>query len=77
MAHTITHAFFGDHSRYCLSSFRTRFGDIEFQVTDAELEDEVTGKPALIRQETNVSDAVKDLGDAERAVKKVMRETYA
>ncbi len=40
---------FGPYSRYRLDDFRTRFGTVEFIVTDAERPDE-TGRPSVIRQ---------------------------
>ena len=42
---------FGDHHRYALFAVHTRFDELSWFVTDAEIIDNVTGKPAVIRQE--------------------------
>lgn len=41
---------FGPYKRFRAAEFQTRFGTVEYHVTDAETADEVTGAPALVRQ---------------------------
>ena len=53
---------FGDFSRYKLVEFQTRFGDVEWQVSDAETVDELTGMPAIIRQCDTREEAIQGLG---------------
>jgi hypothetical protein len=51
---------FGPFSRYRLDDFRTRFGTVEYIVTDAERPDE-TGRPSVIRQAATETEAVSGL----------------
>jgi len=52
---------FGDYSRYAVAPVHTRFDAVEFFVWDAELTDEVTGGPAVIRQAATEAEAVRGL----------------
>lgn len=57
---------FGPHSRFRLDVVTSsRFpGEVFFHVFDAEVEDEVTGKPALIRQASSEAEALMGLADS-------------
>lgn len=46
--------FFGQCARYALFAVHTRFESVEYVVTDADVLDEVTGAPAIIRQGNSV-----------------------
>ena len=77
--HTVASILFGSYKRYKLSAFATRFGYIEFHVLDADVLDETTGKPAIIRQSTNIRKAVAGLPDddgVEEAIDKMFLELY-
>ncbi len=52
--HTVASTTFGEHARYRLDTFATRFGGIEYMVFDAYVEDEITGGPACVRQSSSV-----------------------
>ncbi len=52
---------FGAGDRYRVFAIHTRFGTIEWMVTDTELVDELTGLPAVIRQEPTRARAVAGL----------------
>ena len=52
---------FGDLSRYRVEECRTRFGTIEWMVFDAEITDEITNRPACIRQASTRADAIDGL----------------
>ena len=53
--------FFGDYSRYAVFPVHTRFEAVEWFVADAEVTDEVTGLPAVIRQAASEAEAVAGL----------------
>ncbi len=53
--------YFGEFSRYAIFPVNTRFENVMWFVTDAELEDEVTGAPLTIRQEDSKADALRGL----------------
>lgn len=53
--------FFGDYSRYAVFPVHTRFEAVEWFVADAEVTDEVTGLPAVIRQAASKAEAVAGL----------------
>lgn len=42
----------GEFSRFRLTSIQTRFGSVEWCLTDAEIEDPETGLPAIVAQGT-------------------------
>jgi hypothetical protein len=52
---------FGDYHRYAVAPIHTRFDALEWCVWDADLTDEVTGKPAIIRQASSQAEAVAGL----------------
>ncbi len=49
---------FGSASRFQLVKFLTRFGSIEYHVTDAENIDQLTNLPSIIRQSTTLEGAL-------------------
>ena len=53
---------FGDCGRYALAAVHTRFEDVTWMVFDAEQEDELTGKPKIIRQSDSPSEALSGFG---------------
>ncbi len=53
--------FFGENSRYAIAPVHTRTGEIQWFVWDAEKLDEVTGTPAVIRQENTLEDSMRGL----------------
>jgi len=57
----LSSALFGAYSRYCLVEFQTRFGWVEWQVSDAETPDPVTGLSQIIRQCRTREEAVSGL----------------
>ena len=58
---TLSREVFGVFSRYCVTSHRTRFGEIVWHVADAERICELTGLPEIIRQASSREEAVKGL----------------
>ena len=52
---------FGDYSRYAVAPYHTRFDAIVWMVADAEITDEVTGLPAVIRMAATEEEAVANL----------------
>jgi hypothetical protein len=52
---------FGEYSRYAVWPIHTRFGQLQWLVADAHVTDEVTGGPAVIRQEDTEEEAVAGL----------------
>ena len=52
--------YFGPFSRYRLDDFRTRFGTVEFIVTDAERPDD-DERPSVVRQAATEREAVEGL----------------
>ena len=52
---------FGDYHRYAVYPVHTRFDAVEWFVADADVTDEVTGQPAVIRQEATEEAAVAGL----------------
>jgi hypothetical protein len=52
---------FGPFSRYRVDEFLTRFGSVEFVVTDADRPDAATGLPGVIRQEPTLARATEGL----------------
>jgi len=52
---------FGEFGRYALAAVHTRFDAVTWMVFDAEQEDEITGKPKIIRQESTPELAVNGL----------------
>ncbi len=52
---------FGEFSRYCLVHCIDRFGNEGYMVEDAEVLDELTGLPAVIRQEPTKEEALRGL----------------
>jgi hypothetical protein len=53
---------FGDFDRYALAAVHTRFDAVTWMVFDAEQEDELTGKPKIVRQCETVSEALSGFG---------------
>lgn len=53
---------FGDNSRFALAAVHTRFDAVTWMVFDAEQEDELTGKPKIVRQADTVSEALSGFG---------------
>lgn len=58
-------AVFGPYNRYSIAPIHTRSGELEWFVWDAETEDEVTGGPAVIRQEPSKEAALESLKEDE------------
>jgi hypothetical protein len=52
---------FGYCSRYAVQAIHTRFDKVMYFVFDAELPDEITGKPSVIRQSYNLNEALHNL----------------
>lgn len=52
---------FGEFSRYAVMAVHTRFDAVQWFVFDAETTDELTGLPAVIRQEDTLESAVAGL----------------
>jgi len=50
--------FFGEASRFALYAVHTRFDAVMWFVADAEILDELTGLPAIVRQEWDVAKAI-------------------
>lgn len=57
---------FGDHSRYAVYAVHTRFGEIQWFVSDAERIDEMFDLPMVIRQEPSFELAVQSLSHSGR-----------
>lgn len=53
--------FFGDAGRYALYAVHTRFDAVMWFVADAEIVDEETNLPAIVRQEWDATKAVANL----------------
>jgi len=53
---------FGDNSRFALAAVHTRFAEVTWMVFDAEQEDELTGKPKIIRQGDSPSEVLSGFG---------------
>ena len=56
-----TKAMFGPFHRYAVYPVHTRFGAVQWFVEDAELTDELTGLPSIIRQESTREAAMEGL----------------
>jgi hypothetical protein len=56
-------------SRFACAAVHTRFEAVQFFVWDAEQTDEVTGGPAVIRQDDNPANAVAGLPEGELALR--------
>lgn len=52
---------FGYGSRYALYAVHTRFDAVQWFVADAEVPDELTGLPSIIRQEASPEEAMRGL----------------
>lgn len=56
-----TWVLFGESSRFKLAAIHTRFDAVSWFVWDADRIDEVTGCPAVIRQEPTIEAAIQGL----------------
>jgi hypothetical protein len=56
---------FGEFGRFALAAVHTRFEAVTWMVFDAEQEDELTGKPKIIRQADSAAEAIRGLPGAE------------
>lgn len=53
---------FGEFHRYACFASHTRFDSLSWVVVDAEIPDEITGRPTIIRQASSFEEAIQGLG---------------
>lgn len=58
---------FGDENRFAVYAVHTRFADVTWFVTDADITDEVTGRAAVVRQEATAEAAIAGVLEAAAA----------
>ena len=58
---------FGDENRFAVYAVHTRFGDVTWFVTDADITDEVTGRAGVIRQAATAEVAIAGVLEAAAA----------